>query len=81
MHWDRPILTDSGGFQVYSLSALRRIEEDGVHFKSHIDGSMHFIGPSKAMEIQSTLGSDIAMVSMTALPILSHTNQLSRLSD
>ncbi len=62
MNWDRPILTDSGGFQVYSLAALRRIEEDGVHFKSHIDGSMHFIGPQKAMEIQSALGSDIAMV-------------------
>ncbi|HXX56463.1 MAG TPA: tRNA guanosine(34) transglycosylase Tgt [Thermodesulfovibrionales bacterium] len=61
MYWDRPILTDSGGFQVYSLSALRRIEENGVHFRSHIDGSLHFIGPSEAMEIQATLGSDIAM--------------------
>ena len=62
MNWDRPILTDSGGFQVYSLSALRRIEPHGVHFKSHVDGSMHFIGPDEAMEIQSALGSDIAMV-------------------
>jgi len=62
MHWDRPILTDSGGFQVYSLSALRKIEEDGVHFKSHLDGSMHFLGPDEAMLIQSSLGSDIAMV-------------------
>ncbi len=62
MNWDRPILTDSGGFQVFSLSALRKIEEDGVHFKSHLDGSMHFIGPKEAMEIQSSLGSDIAMV-------------------
>ena len=62
MNWDRPILTDSGGFQVFSLSALRKIEEDGVHFKSHLDGSMHFIGPKEAMEIQSLLGSDIAMV-------------------
>jgi len=62
MNWDRPILTDSGGFQVYSLSALRRIEEDGVHFKSHLDGSMHFLGPKEAMEIQAALGSDIAMV-------------------
>jgi queuine tRNA-ribosyltransferase len=61
MNWDRPILTDSGGFQVYSLSGLRKIEEGGVHFRSHIDGSMHFIGPSEAMEIQSALGSDIAM--------------------
>ncbi|HXX53872.1 MAG TPA: tRNA guanosine(34) transglycosylase Tgt [Thermodesulfovibrionales bacterium] len=62
MNWSRPILTDSGGFQVYSLSALRRIEPHGVHFRSHIDGSMHFIGPDEAMEIQSALGSDIAMV-------------------
>jgi queuine tRNA-ribosyltransferase len=61
IHWDRPILSDSGGFQVYSLSALRKIEEGGVHFRSHIDGSMHFIGPQEAMEIQSLLGSDIAM--------------------
>ncbi len=62
MNWDRLILTDSGGFQVYSLSALRKIEENGVHFKSHVDGSMHFIGPGEAMEIQDALGSDIAMV-------------------
>jgi queuine tRNA-ribosyltransferase len=62
MNWNRPVLTDSGGFQVFSLSALRKIEEEGVHFRSHLDGSMHFIGPEKAMEIQSLLGSDIAMV-------------------
>ncbi|MEW6054321.1 MAG: tRNA guanosine(34) transglycosylase Tgt [Nitrospirota bacterium] len=62
MNWERPVLTDSGGFQVFSLSALRKIEEDGVHFKSHLDGSMHFIGPKEAMEIQSSLASDIAMV-------------------
>ncbi|MBE0425638.1 MAG: tRNA guanosine(34) transglycosylase Tgt [Nitrospirae bacterium] len=62
INWDKPILTDSGGFQVFSLSALRKIEENGVHFKSHIDGSMHFMGPKEAMEIQSCLGSDIAMV-------------------
>jgi len=62
MNWDRPILSDSGGFQVFSLSALRKIEENGVHFKSHLDGSMHFIGPREAMDIQSALGSDIAMV-------------------
>ncbi len=62
MNWDKPILTDSGGFQVFSLSALRKIEDSGVHFKSHIDGSMHFIGPQEAMQIQSSLGSDIAMV-------------------
>jgi queuine tRNA-ribosyltransferase len=62
MNWDRPILTDSGGFQVFSLSALRKIVEDGVHFRSHLDGSMHFLGPKEAMEIQASLGSDIAMV-------------------
>ena len=61
MRWDGPILTDSGGFQVFSLSALRSIDENGVHFRSHLDGSMHFIGPDKAMEIQSALGSDICM--------------------
>jgi queuine tRNA-ribosyltransferase len=62
MNWDRPILTDSGGFQVFSLSALRKLEENGVHFKSHLDGSRHFLGPKEAMDIQSSLGSDIAMV-------------------
>jgi len=61
MNWDKPILTDSGGFQVFSLTALRSINEKGVHFKSHLDGSMHFIGPDEAMEIQSDLGSDICM--------------------
>jgi queuine tRNA-ribosyltransferase len=61
INWDGPVLTDSGGFQVYSLSALRKIQESGVHFRSHIDGSMHFIGPKEAMDIQSLLGSDIAM--------------------
>lgn len=61
MHWNGPILTDSGGFQVFSLSSLRKIHEDGVEFRSHLDGSMHFIGPEKAMEIQTLLGSDIAM--------------------
>ena len=61
INWDRPVLSDSGGFQVYSLSALRKIEESGVHFRSHIDGSLHFIGPKEAMQIQSLLGSDITM--------------------
>jgi queuine tRNA-ribosyltransferase len=61
MNWDGPILTDSGGFQVYSLSKLRTISEDGVTFQSHIDGSSHFLGPEKAMEIQNALGSDIVM--------------------
>ncbi len=61
INWDQTILTDSGGFQVYSLSSLRKIDEKGVHFKSHLDGSMHFIGPQEAMKFQSLLGSDIAM--------------------
>ena len=61
MRWDRPILTDSGGFQVFSLAKLRRITEEGVHFSSHIDGAPCFLSPELAMEIQSILGSDIAM--------------------
>jgi queuine tRNA-ribosyltransferase len=61
MHWDRPILTDSGGFQVYSLAKLRKITEKGVTFQSHIDGSSHFIGPEEAIKIQKALGSDIIM--------------------
>ncbi|NTU41526.1 MAG: tRNA guanosine(34) transglycosylase Tgt [Nitrospirales bacterium] len=61
MNWSGPILTDSGGFQVFSLSSLRKIREDGVEFRSHIDGSLNFLGPEKAMEIQLQLGSDIAM--------------------
>jgi queuine tRNA-ribosyltransferase len=62
MDWERPILTDSGGFQVMSLSKLRKITEDGVRFQSHIDGSDHFLSPERAMEIQRLLGSDIQMV-------------------
>lgn len=61
MNWDRPILTDSGGFQVFSLGNMRKINEDGVEFKSHIDGSKHFITPEKSIEIQNSLGSDIMM--------------------
>ncbi|MGZ3596894.1 MAG: tRNA guanosine(34) transglycosylase Tgt, partial [Syntrophales bacterium] len=61
MNWGAPILTDSGGFQVYSLGALRKISDEGVIFKSHIDGSMHFISPEFAIEIQEALGSDIMM--------------------
>lgn len=61
MHWDRPILTDSGGFQVFSLGPLRKITEEGVEFRSHIDGSKHMLSPEKAMEIQNALGSDIMM--------------------
>ncbi|MDO5089588.1 MAG: tRNA guanosine(34) transglycosylase Tgt [Leptotrichiaceae bacterium] len=62
MNWDRPILTDSGGFQVFSLGDLRKIEEEGVHFRSHIDGSRHFLSPEKSISIQNNLGSDIIMV-------------------
>ena len=61
MNWDRPILTDSGGFQVFSLGALRKIKEEGVEFRSHLDGSKKFISPEIAMEIQEDLGSDIMM--------------------
>jgi len=61
MNWDRNILTDSGGYQVYSLSANRKIKEEGVKFKSHIDGSTHFFSPENVMEIQRTIGADIIM--------------------
>jgi queuine tRNA-ribosyltransferase len=59
--WDRPILTDSGGYQVMSLSALRKITEEGVSFSSHLDGSKHMLSPERSMEIQRLLGSDIVM--------------------
>lgn len=62
MNWKGPILTDSGGFQVFSLGDLRKIKEEGVYFRSHIDGSKHFISPEKSIEIQNNLGSDIMMV-------------------
>ncbi len=61
MNWNRPILTDSGGFQVFSLSKLRDIQEEGVHFRHHLNGSKLFLSPEKAMEIQNVLGSDIMM--------------------
>ena len=61
MTWDRPILTDSGGFQVFSLASLRKIKEEGVYFASHIDGRKIFMGPEESMQIQSNLGSDICM--------------------
>ena len=61
MNWDRPILTDSGGFQVFSLAKLRKIKEEGVSFNSHIDGHKIFMGPEQSMQIQSNLGSTIAM--------------------
>lgn len=68
MSWDRPILTDSGGFQVFSLSDLRDIKEEGVTFKSHIDGSRHFISPETATRIQNDLGADIIMAFDECIP-------------
>ena len=61
INWPAPILTDSGGFQVFSLAKIRKIKQHGVEFRSHLDGSPLFLGPKEAMEIQRTLGSDIAM--------------------
>ena len=61
MSWDKPILTDSGGFQVFSLAGLRKIKEEGVYFNSHIDGRKIFMGPEESMQIQSNLASTIAM--------------------
>lgn len=68
MNWDRSILTDSGGFQVYSLSDARKIEEEGVEFRSHIDGSKHFFSPEKVMEIQRIIGADIIMAFDECIP-------------
>lgn len=62
MHWDGPILTDSGGFQIYSLGAMRRVTEQGVHFRSPVDGSRVFMGPEESMAVQRALGADIVMV-------------------
>ncbi|MBI5714759.1 MAG: tRNA-guanine transglycosylase, partial [Chloroflexi bacterium] len=62
MQWHKPMLTDSGGFQVFSLSATRKIDDDGVTFKSHIDGAPHRFTPERAIEIQNNLGADIIMV-------------------
>src|SRR5712671_4013999 len=62
INWPHPILTDSGGFQVFSLARIRKVKAHGVEFRSHLDGSLLFLGPKEAMEIQRALGSDIAMV-------------------
>ena len=62
MSWPHPILTDSGGFQVFSLSDLRKVADEGVTFRSHLDGSEHFLSPEKALEIEMALGADIIMV-------------------
>jgi queuine tRNA-ribosyltransferase len=67
-HWERPILTDSGGFQIFSLGSLRKISEEGVAFQSHLDGSPHFLTPEKVVEIQRVLGTDIAMVLDECVP-------------
>ena len=67
-HWERPILTDSGGFQIFSLGSLRKISEEGVTFQSHLDGSSHFLTPEKVVEIQRVLGTDIAMVLDECVP-------------
>jgi len=68
MNWDRPILTDSGGFQVFSLNELRKITEEGVEFKSHLDGSRHFFSPEFVMEIEKSLGADIIMAFDECIP-------------
>lgn len=68
IHWGRPILTDSGGYQVYSLGGLRKVSEEGVSFQSHLDGSLHLLTPEKVMEIQEILGTDIAMVLDECVP-------------
>ncbi|CAK8711653.1 tRNA guanosine(34) transglycosylase Tgt [Candidatus Electronema halotolerans] len=68
MHWDRPILTDSGGFQIFSLKELAKITEQGAAFRSHLDGSKLFLSPEKVVEVQEALGSDIMMVLDTCIP-------------
>jgi len=67
-HWERPILTDSGGFQIFSLGSLQKVSEEGVAFQSHLDGSSHFLTPEKVMEIQRAMGTDIAMVLDECVP-------------
>jgi queuine tRNA-ribosyltransferase len=78
MNWHRPILTDSGGFQVMSLAGLRKLTEEGVRFRSHIDGSEHFLSPERAMEIQHLLGSDIQMVLDECAPFPSSEAEIER---
>jgi queuine tRNA-ribosyltransferase len=81
MHWERPILTDSGGFQVFSLAPLRKVTEQGVHFRSHIDGSRHFLGPRESMQIQKTIGSDIVMVFDECVPYPATRNEVEEASE
>ncbi len=75
MSWDKPILTDSGGFQVFSLAKLNKIKDDGVYFNSHIDGSLHFISPEKAIDIENNLGADIIMAFDQCTPPSTSYNQ------
>ncbi len=78
MNWDRPILTDSGGFQVFSLAGMRKIKEEGVYFNSHIDGRKIFMGPEESMQIQSNLGSTIAMAFDECPPALADRDYVER---
>lgn len=78
MNWSRPILTDSGGFQVFSLSELNKITDEGVHFQSHIDGSRHFLGPEESMQIQRTIGADIVMAFDECSPYPATREQIER---
>ena len=78
MSWDRPILTDSGGFQVFSLASLRKIKEEGVYFNSHIDGRKIFMGPEESMQIQSNLASTIAMAFDECAPALAERDYVER---
>ena len=80
MNWDRPILTDSGGFQVFSLTGLRKIKEEGVYFNSHIDGHKIFMGPEESMQIQSNLGSTIAMAFDECPPSMADRKYIENLS-
>ena len=78
MNWERPILTDSGGFQVFSLAGLNKVTDRGVHFQSHIDGSRHFLGPDESMAIQKTIGSDIVMAFDECLPYQAERPQIEK---
>jgi queuine tRNA-ribosyltransferase len=78
IHWERPILTDSGGYQIFSLAGLRKISEEGARFQSHLDGSSHFLSPEKVIEIQEALGTDIAMVLDECVPYPSSHDDVKR---
>jgi queuine tRNA-ribosyltransferase len=68
MNWQRPLLTDSGGFQIYSMAELAKVTDEGVQFRSHLDGSSHFFSPEKSIEVQEALGADIITVLDECLP-------------